>query len=327
LSRVAWIYICLLPALIVMAIVNMTQGAVPIPISELIPILAGKGDSHFEYILMNYRLPRLLLAVMVGGGLALAGVILQNIIRNPLASPDVIGLSKGSGLAAVIVIVLLPNAPAGMIPWAAFLGASSVGMLLFIISLKLHVRPAALALSGMALGTAAGAGIQYITVKHMDDANTALLWLAGSLWGRTWEHVLMLLPWIAVLVPTILFMSRHMDLLNLGDDIAEGLGIPVTKTRVILLGIAVCLTGASVAVSGTIGFVGLVAPHMARRIVGSLHRQLLPISAMLGALLVMTADMIGRVVIVPREIPVGIVTAIIGAPYFLYLLRRSIKNK
>jgi ABC-type Fe3+-siderophore transport system permease subunit len=320
------LYVIFVTVLLIAVFYNVTLGTVPISSSQFIAILSGQGDPNLTYILVNYRLPRMLLCLMVGSCLALAGANLQGLIRNPLASPDVIGLSKGAGLMAVIVIILFPNAPVGIIPWAAFIGASVFGAALFFISVKHELKPNSLALSGMALGAIAGAGIQYITVKHMDDANTALLWLAGSLWGRTWAHVEMFVPWMIILFPAFMYLSKRLDVLLLGDDVASGLGLSVRYIRILLLIVSVCLTGISVAVAGTIGFIGLIAPHMARKLVGPIHNHMLPVTALLGATLVTVSDVIGRVIISPREIPVGIVTAIIGAPYFLYLLRRS-KNK
>jgi ABC-type Fe3+-siderophore transport system permease subunit len=324
-TRLKLIYTILFAVLLGAVALNVTLGTVPITISQLTAIIAGQGEVNLSYILMNYRLPRMLLCLMVGSCLALAGASLQGLIQNPLASPDVIGLSKGAGLFAVLVIIVFPNAPAGLIPWAAFLGAGAFGAVLFFFAVRHELKPNSLALSGMALGAIAGAGIQFVTVKHVDDANTALLWLAGSLWGRTWSHVDLVWPWFIVLVPVILYLSKRLDLLQLGDDVASGLGLSIRRIRMLLLAVSVCLTGVAVAVAGTIGFVGLIAPHMARKLVGPIHNHLLPVTALLGAALVTTADVIGRVVISPREIPVGIVTAIIGAPYFLYLLRRARK--
>ncbi|MDT3427925.1 iron complex transport system permease protein [Paenibacillus forsythiae] len=321
--RPKYLYGVLAAALLTAVMLNLMLGTVSVSFRQIGSIFMGHGDSQLLNILVNYRLPRMLLCLMVGGCLALAGAILQGLIQNPLASPDVIGLSKGAGLAAVMIILLFPGAPVGIIPWAAFIGASIMGAALMFIATRFELKPTSLALSGMALGAMAGAGIQYVTVKHMNDANTALLWLAGSLWGRSWEHVWLLLPWAIIAVPLLFYLSFRLDVLQLGDNAASGLGLSVRHIRIVLLTAAVCLTGISVAVAGTIGFIGLIAPHMARKLTGPIHKHMLPVTALLGAILVTFSDVIGRIVISPREVPVGIVTAIIGAPYFLYLLGKK----
>jgi ferric citrate transport system permease protein len=309
--------------LLLIGCVSAGVGAVPISVLEVGRALLGIGEEQHQFILWQYRLPRIVLAMLVGAGLATAGVLLQGIIRNPLASPDVVGLSKGAGFAAVLFIVLVPKSPPGILPIAAFIGAGLAGLILFAFSAKIRMGPSALALSGIGISTLFTAGIQYITVKNAADANTALLWLAGSLWGRGWEHAAMLAPWVLVIIPAAWYYGRKLDLLGLGEQVASSLGVSVVRVRTVVLLLAVLLTGACVAVSGSIGFVGLVAPHLARKLVGPQHRRLLPTAAYTGALLVMLADLIGRWLILPKEIPVGIVCAVIGAPYFLWLLRKE----
>lgn len=325
-NRIHLLYGTLCCLLAVSVIASLSLGTVPVPFTELINMLFGQSAPQYQHIVETYRAPRAVLAVAVGASLALAGAILQGIIRNPLASPDVIGLSKGAGIAAIIAIVGFPGAPPGIAPWAGFLGAAVIGFLLIGMTSIFRLGPSSLALAGLALGAMAGAGIQYMTVKHFNDANSALLWLAGSLWGSSWERASLVLPWMVVLIPLVLFQFRRLDVLTLGDDIAVGLGLLAQKSRMLLFVLAVCLTGASVAAAGTVGFVGLVAPHMARKIVGPLHKHVLPASAFIGAILVTASDIIGRLLITPREVPVGIITAVLGAPYFLYLLRKSNKN-
>ncbi|MFT9487063.1 MAG: FecCD family ABC transporter permease [Tepidibacillus sp.] len=298
-------------------------GAVYISPREVVSVILGKGEEMNAFIIMNYRLPRILVALLAGAGLAVSGAILQNIIRNPLASPDVIGITKGAGLAAVIVIILFPKSPVGLLPLAAFTGALVVAILLYLFAYKKGVRPATLALVGIALGAVCQAGIQYVSVKYPSDVNATLTWLTGSLWGRSWDEVKGLLPWIMVLIPLSVILATKMDLLSLGDDVAMGLGENVQRLRILLLIIAVALAGASVAVVGTIGFVGLIAPHMARQLVGAKHQYLLPAAAMIGVLLLLIADGFGRALIPPVEVPAGIFTAILGAPYFLYLLKKK----
>jgi ABC-type Fe3+-siderophore transport system permease subunit len=182
-------YIILTGILLLVSVLSLSFGTIYISVLELISHALGQGNPQQLFILMEYRIPRLLLALMVGIGLSLAGTVLQSIIQNPLASPDVIGLSKGAGLLAVSLILLYPESPPGLVPWAALIGAFGFGLVLFLVSLVMRMRPVAMALAGIALSALAGAGIQYLTVKYNTDANVALLWLAGSLWGRSWEHV------------------------------------------------------------------------------------------------------------------------------------------
>lgn len=304
-------------------IVSLGVGAVSITPYEVIMALFGGKEGIHQTIIEKHRLPRMLLSLFVGAGLAVSGAILQGIIRNPLASPDVIGLTKGAGLAACIVILLFPSAPVLLLPISAFIGAAAVATALYLFAYKDGAKPATLALVGIALGALCHAGIQYFMIKFPVSINAALVWLTGSLWGSSWDDVGSLLPWMLILLPIAYLMAVRLDIMNLGDQIAGGLGEPTERTRLLLLAIAVALAGACVAIAGSIGFVGLVAPHMARGLVGSRHKAMLPVSALLGAILVLIADTLGRGLLPPAEIPAGLITAIIGAPYFLYLLRKE----
>ncbi|MDF2958398.1 MAG: fecD [Paenibacillus sp.] len=307
----------------VICVISTGVGAVFIAPKDVVLAVLGIGKQQHLFIIQEYRLPRILLAVLVGAGLSLAGAVLQGIVRNSLASPDIIGISKGAALAAVIVILLLPKSSPALLPPAAMAGAVAAAALLYLLSAKGGMQPVTLALSGIGIGALCGAGIQYVTVKHAADANTALLWLAGSLWGRGWGQLATLLPWLAVLLPLVLLCSRKLDVLSLGDDIAQGLGERTGRSRMLLLAAAVGLTGACVAVAGSIGFLGLIAPHIARKLMGPVHARSLPVTALTGSLLLLLADTAGRIVMVPKEVPAGIVIALIGAPYFLYFRRRE----
>ncbi|MEE6132552.1 MULTISPECIES: iron ABC transporter permease [Bacillaceae] len=306
---------------IVASVISLGVGAVYISPVEVIQTLLGTSQDGL-FILNNYRIPRILIALIVGASLAVAGAILQGILKNPLASPDVIGVTKGAGLLAVFVIIIFPGASMIAVPIAAFLGAAVIALVLMIFSHTSGAKPYTLALVGVALGAICQAGIQYFMIKFPDNVNTTLLWLTGSLWGRGWSELWFLLPAL-ILTPIIIIFTPKLDILNLGDDVASGLGERTRALRYTLLGIAVILTGVAVAVVGTIGFIGLIAPHIARRLVGSQSKFLLPTSALTGALFLLIADSVGRGLVPPIEIPAGIVTAIIGGPYFLYLLRKE----
>ncbi|MDF2052821.1 FecCD family ABC transporter permease [Priestia megaterium] len=315
----------LLLILVMMAFISLGIGAVYTSPVEVFTNLIGKSLSN-HFILFNYRIPRMLLAVIVGASLAVSGAILQGILKNPLASPDVIGVTKGSGLFAVAVLIIFPGASMVALPFSAFLGAAVIAIALMLFSYTQGTKTHSLALIGVALGAICQAGIQYFMIKFPDNVNTTLLWLTGSLWGRGWNEMWFLIPCL-VLIPLIIIFTSKLDILNLGDEMAVGLGERIKYVRYTLLSISVILTGASVAVVGSIGFIGLISPHVGRRLVGSRSKFLLPVSALIGSLFLLLADTIGRGIVPPIEIPAGIVTAIIGAPYFLYLLRREQKNK
>jgi iron complex transport system permease protein len=308
--------------LIILSVLSVRVGAVSVPFHELWESLTTK-DGSFSFIVREYRLPRIAVGILAGFGLAVAGVILQSIIRNPLASPDVIGITKGAGFAATLVIFVFPGAPTYALPAAAFVGALLAFTLLLLLSRRLTLAPASFALVGIAIGAIFQAGIQYLLVKNPSDINMALLWMSGSLWGRSWDHVLMLLPWIVVLLPIVWWNFAKLNVFQLGDEGSAALGLRLARERLWLLLLAVALTAISVAAVGAIGFIGLIAPHTARLLVGGRHQWLIPLAALIGADMMLLGDCIGRVIIIPREVSVGIMTAIIGAPYFVYLLRRA----
>lgn len=309
-------------ALLVSLVLSVRLGAVPVSFGDLAAVLAGR-DHPLAFIVMEVRLPRAAIGVLAGAGLAVAGVILQTLVRNPLASPDVIGITKGAGFAAAAVLYSLPRAPGYALPVAAFAGALAAFGLLSALSRRFTLSPAALALVGVAVGALFQAGIQYLIVRHPGDLNMALLWLSGSLWGRSWNDALSLLPWIAILLPAAWWNFAKLDVLQLGTDTSTSLGLRVPRQRFGLMLLAVALAGSSVAAVGAIGFVGLLAPHIARGLVGSRNQWLLPLAALIGADLMLLGDCVGRIVIVPREVPVGVMTALIGAPYFVWLLKRG----
>ncbi|ENQ3108056.1 iron complex transport system permease protein [Bacillus sp. 491mf] len=302
--------------LIALSLLSLRLGAVPTPLAEII-----EGLMRGEGVVLKYRLPRLIIAILVGVNMALSGSILQSVTRNPLAAPDIIGVSAGGGLAAVIMLLMFPSVPAIMLPIAAFAGAMIASLLVYVLSYqKGGVEPERLALCGVAISTGLQALITFIIVKFAVDSSQALVWLKGSLYARSWEHVDMLWPW-TIIGAAITFISyKQINLLLLNEETVKGLGMRINVVRLVLIGVAVALAASSVAVAGTISFVGLVIPHAARLLVGSDSRLFLPISALLGALLVTGADMVGRIIIPPIEIPAGIITALIGAPYFIYLL-------
>jgi iron complex transport system permease protein len=312
-------------------VISISYGDYDISPIEVLQTLAGTIDKdHAEYrqfnlVVFTFRLPRIWVAFMVGMALATSGAIMQGITRNPLADPFLLGVSGGAGLVAVAMIVWLKDVPISSLPIATFIGGMVTAFLIYILSWKGGgSTPLRLILIGVAVASVVGSMTTVMLVfGNINQVQQAYVWLAGSVYGRTWEHVHTLGAWLIILLPIAFLCANWLNTLNLGDDTAKGLGMRVERQRVILLIISVALASVAVAVSGTIGFVGLVAPHITRRLVGASHQGLLPISALLGGALLVLSDLIGRWVIAPSELPIGIVTAMIGAPYFLYLLSRD----
>lgn len=311
-------------------IINVGVGEYPISPPDVVRTILGieLADGNYDFIVNTLRLPRALVAFLVGVALALSGAILQGLTRNPLAAPDIIGINAGAGLAAVSLIVVFPSVSAAFVPPAAFAGAVVVAGLLYVIAWRGNSSPFRLILIGIGLGAIAGAATTFmITFGDIYEVSQALVWLTGSVYGRSWDQVASFLPWLIVFVPLTLLLSRHLNALNLGDEVAVGLGSRVERERGILLLSSVALAAAAVATAGTVGFVAFIAPHIARQLVGPNHGGLLPVSAVTGGAIVVIADLVGRTIVAPTEIPCGIITSIIGAPFFLYLLYRSSKVK
>ncbi|MNJ52322.1 putative siderophore transport system permease protein YfhA [compost metagenome] len=297
-----------------------------IPPLETIRTALHFGSGEYDFAVLTVRLPRALVGLLAGCGLALSGTVLQGITRNPLASPGVLGLNSGAAAAAVAVIVLFPSFPMRSLPIAAFGGALLAASLIYIFSWRQGQAGLSgrILLVGIGISAMAGGVISYLlTLGEIFRVTQAAVWMAGSLYGRTWEHFWPLLPWVAILAPVLLLLSRSLDLFQLGDNTAIGLGLRLELMRGLFIIIAVGLAGSAVSMAGTITFVGLMGPHIARGLVGGQSRRLLPAAALCGALLVLIADLTGRLVFSPYEIPVGLVTALIGAPYMIQILRRK----
>jgi iron complex transport system permease protein len=279
---------------------------------------------NFNLVVHTFRLPRIVLAFLVGVALATSGAIMQGVTRNPLAEPYLLGVSGGAGLVAVAIIVGQQDIPTNILPFAAFGGGLLTAGLIYLLAWKRgSSTPIRLILIGIAVSAVISAfTTMMLLFGEINDVQQAYVWLTGSMYGRNWEHVRALGVWLLIFLPLAFLMARSLNTLNLGDDAAKGLGLRVEWQRGLLLVVSVALAAAAVAVSGTIGFVGLVAPHVTRRLVGPSHEGLLPISALFGGALLVLSDFIGRWVIAPSELPIGIITAMIGAPYFLFLLYR-----
>lgn len=291
----------------------------------------GSGSAKLELILFQIRLPAIVLAILIGAGMAISGTILQSITRNELADPGILGINAGSGLAVVIYITVFQTATGGltafhayMLPLFAFLGAILTGGLILVLSWKRGIHSIRLILVG--IGVNAGLGGLLIALQlRLDpiDFVKALVWLSGDLWATQWQYIWALLPWFLILIPYILYKAHILNVMNLGSPVATALGIRANRERIILLLLAVALAGLGVAGGGGIAFLGLISPHIARRLVGPRHQLLVPTAALVGSLILVLADTIGKNLLSPTEIPAGLVVAIVSVPYFLYLLMRT----
>ncbi|MCB8889014.1 FecCD family ABC transporter permease [Vreelandella malpeensis] len=287
--------------------------------------LLAPADSDIAFIVWELRLPRIALAVTVGAALAVAGALLQALVRNPLASPDVIGVTSGAAFAAVAFLALAGSTlSVAWLPLAALSGALASALVVFALAWRNGLSPIRLVLVGIGFAAAASAGTTLLIVLSDDTAAmTAYVWLTGSLYAAQWPAVGQMTLWLAAVLPVSLGLARHMDALALGDGVATGLGVAVLRSRLVLLGCSVALAGAAVAFAGGLSFVGLIAPHLAARLVGRSAARLVPASALVGAMIVLHADLLGRVAFLPKDLPAGIFVAGIGAPFFVYLLFRT----
>ncbi|MGZ9697628.1 FecCD family ABC transporter permease [Bacillus safensis] len=320
------VLLCLSAAVV---LYSLNTGTLKLSPVMVVKTLFGFGDFQSETVLFDYRLPRIVVTMLAGIGLGIAGGILQSLSRNPLADPGIIGLNAGAAFGLIVFVTYfhaLEGNPSLLIPLFTFGGGLLAAAVIVLLAYDRHegLVPIRLILVGIAVAAGFSALTLYLSLKLDEDTYTfASRWLVGNVWGRDWIHVLALLPWIVCLVPLTLMQSNTLNALTLGDAVASSVGVRVQSKRLLLLTLAVGLASASVSMTGGIGFIGLVAPHLARRLVGSLHQYFLPVSALLGLLILVSADTIGRSIFAPNAIPAGVVVAFIGAPYFLYLLTKT----
>lgn len=299
---------------------SISMGDFRVPLVDVVPAIFGAGDPAAQFIVGDLRLPRALAAVLVGAAFGLSGAIFQTMARNPLASPDFIGITSGASLAAVFAITVL-HAGGNVVVVAAFLGALVSATLIYLLAWKRGLSSYRLVLVGIGIAAAVDAGTAYLLMKaRIYDVQSAVVWLTGSLNGRTWDDLRPLALGMLVLVPATLVLVPALRLLMLGDETAAGLGLRVERSRLLLVLVAVTLTALATAAAGPVEFVALLAAPIARRLVGS-PLALVP-SALVGAVLVLGADVVAREALT-TSLPVGVVTGMIGAPYLLWLLARS----
>jgi len=325
-SRTAWrIFVLAVFAALaaVGLVISLVKGAMLIPPVQVWNIMISHAADAQSQVIWNIRLPRTLVGALVGLNLALAGAILQAVMRNPLADPHIIGISSGAGLAGVAVMILFPRMEYLITP-IAFGGAMAAAVCIYILAWKGGIRPVRVILAGVAVSAFLGSGISALMIFYSDRVHGALMWMVGGLSARSWPHLDIILPYSLLGGLLALAGAARLNILQLGDDTARGLGLNVELTRLLMTAVAALLAASAVSVAGLLGFVGLIVPHAARLLIGSDYRYLLPAAALLGMSAVTLSDTLARTVLAPVELPVGIIMAFVGAPFFLYLLRREV---
>jgi len=304
------------------AFFSIGNGAVKINPIEIIKAVLYEKDSVNYQIIWNVRLPRTIAAALVGISLSLSGVILQGIMRNPLAGPNIIGVSSGGGFFALIILIIFPKYYY-LVPIGAFIGALLATLFIYSLAWKEGVLPTRLVLAGVAVSSLFSAGTNSLMTFFPERVSGVISFMVGGLSAINWKDVRMILPYTIIGLILIFFLPNKLNILMLGDEIATGLGVKVERTRFFFIIISSLLAGSAVSVVGLLGFVGLIVPHMARLFIGSDYRYLFPGTIFLGGTIVMVCDTLSRILFAPMEIPVGIIMSALGAPFFLYLLRKK----
>lgn len=308
--------------LVVLCLAALTAGSADYSLEQIINVLFYGGEGPVRVVVVNLRLPRLVMAMEVGACLAVAGALLQAVMRNPLADPGIIGVSAGAATAATTVLLLYP-AMLSAVPLFAFGGAALACVLIYVLAWRGGVDPVRIILSGVAINTVLGAYTSFLQMLNSDNLSNVLAFMNGSLSGGSWDEVYVITAYASLGLVLAFGCIKSANILQLGDDVARSLGVNVSVVRILLSAVGAFLAAATVAVAGMIGFIGLVVPHIARMLVGSDYRALLPVSTLLGAVMLLAADTLGRTMITGMEIPVGIVMAATGGPFFLYMLRKK----
>lgn len=302
-------------------LIGNAVGTIHVPFRRILEVLVHPDGTTVSKTIWNIRLPRMILAGLVGVNLALSGAILQGIMGNPLADPGIIGISSGAGLFGIFILVVIPQYQ-NLVPVFAFLGAMLAAGIIYALAWKGGIQPMRVVLAGVAVSALFSAGISATLVFFSDRVHGALTFMNGSLAARSWGEVTTILPYTVVGFLACMLLREKLNIMILGDDVARGLGLQVERTRFVCTALAALLAASAVSVVGLLGFVGLIVPHSIRLLMGNDYRVLVPGSALLGAALVMLSDTFARTIFSPTEIPVGIVMAVLGVPFFLYLLRR-----
>lgn len=315
----------LLLVLLAAFLLHIAVGAKPLPIQTVIDALTGFDSTNFDHVIIrNLRLPRAVIAIVVGASLALAGALMQGVTRNPLADPSLLGLTSGAAFAVVIGTTLFGTASMALIPWIAMLGALGAAAIVYVIArlVPSGATPLSLTLAGAAVSAFLGAIISITHLLNQDTFENLRVWLTGGLAGRDIALLYYVGPWMGIALVGGVLLAPRVTVLAMGDEVAQGLGVRTGLIKAQLLAVVVVLTASSVALAGPLGFIGLVIPHAVRLYVGSDYRWIVPYAALAGAAYLVSVDIVARVAIPPREISTGIITAMIGAPLFVHLVRQ-----
>ena len=321
LLKTGMVWTILLAALVAVFVLSIAIGSSGYPLSEVLRGLWDTEAGKIRIIVFNLRLPRAVLAIMVGACLSAAGAILQAVMRNPLADPGTIGVSAGAGAAAITILLLFPSLTYS-VPLFAFGGAALACVLIYLLAWKDGVDPVRIILSGVAVNSVLGGYNSFLQLQNSDNLNGVLSFMNGSFSGGNWTQGRVMAVYAVIGLVLACFCIRNANALQLGDEMAKNLGIRVNASRIVLSGVSAFLAAATVSEVGMIGFVGLVAPHIARMLVGSDYKVLLPTSILTGSVMVLLADTVGRTIWPGTEIPVGVMMSVFGGPFFLYMLRK-----
>ncbi|MCE5090614.1 iron ABC transporter permease [Staphylococcus devriesei] len=308
---------------------SVASGEYKIPVGHFFKTLIGQGEYYDQLILMEFRFPRMLITILAGAALSLSGAIIQSVTKNPIAEPGILGINAGGGFAIALFLSVGQIDPDNFIyllPIISVIGGVATAIIIFLFSMNKRdgITPASMVLIGVGMQTALyGGSITLMSKFDEDQSEFIATWFAGNIWGDEWAFVMATLPWIIILFPFLMYKSNVLNLVNTHEHIAKGLGVKIERERIVLFFIAVVLSSVAVAVAGSITFIGLMGPHIAKSIVGPRHQLFLPISILVGAFLLVFADTLGKIILEPTGIPAGIVVAIIGAPYFIYLMYKS----
>lgn len=313
----------------VTAIIGMGLGYSTLSYNRLIPTILGEGTFKEEFVLFSIRLPRIVITLLAGMALALSGAILQGITRNDLADPGIIGINSGAGVSIAVFFLYFPldvGSFVYLLPVVAFIGALVTAILIYVLSYNKTVglQPTRLIIVGVGFSMALS-GTMIVLISSADRFKVDFIakWLAGNIWGADWPFIWALLPWLVILIPFTLYKANRLNLLGLSEPLAIGVGVSIEKERIVLILTAVALAASAVSVTGGIAFIGLMAPHIAKALVGPRNQLFIPVAILIGGWLLLFADTIGRNLIEPEGISAGIMVALIGGPYFIYLLLRK----
>ncbi|EHK2441274.1 iron ABC transporter permease [Clostridium perfringens] len=324
-----WVTGILIGLIFITFLISLNMGSLSIEPGEVIKTLIGQGTKSNEIAIFKLRLPRIVIGILVGTALATAGTILQGVTKNDLADSGILGINSGAALFVVVYIYIMngnvydgvSNLTIFTMPIVALSGAIFGAFLIYILAWKNGINSSRLLLIGIGINIAFTSLLTIFQLRFTtQEFNRVMAWISGSIWGASWKYVLAILPFIIIFMALTIYKSRYLDGLNLGDEVATGIGVEVEKERRKLIIYAVILAGVATSVAGSIGFLGLVSPHIARKLIGPKHKKLIPIAALIGSLILLVSDTIARNLIAPMEMPVGIIVSIIGVPYFIYLM-------